>query len=173
MTREILMPSFSLTGKTAVVTGGTKGLGFGIAATYARHGASVIITARTAADVEASVAEINKKYTTGENRCIGVTADSARQADIDKVISSAVKEFGKLDILVNNSGISGKTANIFTDECDEENFANVIAINLNGVFLFAQRPVLPCRFFWDLSMRGRFSLLRWRSISVGTEARPR
>ena len=136
--RLIKMPSFSLSGKTAVVTGGTKGLGFGIAATFAHYGADVIITARTDADVEASSSEINGTYIQGKNRCLGVTADSSRQSDIDRVIDETIRAFGKIDILVNNAGISGKTANILTDECDEANFDKVIATNLKGVFLFAK-----------------------------------
>ena len=136
--RQINMPSFDLSGKTAIVTGGTKGLGFGIAATFAHYGANVVITARTAADVTDAVTEINEKYITGSKSCIGVTADSGKQADIDKVISQAVTSFGRIDILVNNAGISGKTAAILTDDCDEANFEKVVAVNLKGVFLFAK-----------------------------------
>ena len=138
MHREISMPSFDLTGKTAIITGGTKGLGFGIAATYAHFGANTVITARTAGDVGAAAAHINDRYITGTNSCIGVTADSGKQADIDKVISRTVEEFGSIDILVNNAGVSGKTANILSDECNEENFELVVNTNLKGVFLFAK-----------------------------------
>jgi NAD(P)-dependent dehydrogenase (short-subunit alcohol dehydrogenase family) len=132
------MPNFRLTGKTAIVTGGTKGLGFGIAATYAHYGADVVITARTAADVETASADINENYIKGDNRCIGVSADSGKQADIDRVLAAAKEAFGGVDILVNNAGISGKTAAILTDDCDEANFDKVIATNLKGVFLFAK-----------------------------------
>ena len=138
MSRMISLPNFDLTGKTAIVTGGTKGLGFGIAATYAHYGANVVITARTAADVETASGEISDLYVKGDNVCIGVTADSANPADIDRVISQTAGRFGKIDILVNNAGISGKTANILSDECNEENFDLVISTNLKGVFLFAK-----------------------------------
>jgi NAD(P)-dependent dehydrogenase (short-subunit alcohol dehydrogenase family) len=138
MSREISMPTFDLNGKTAIVTGGTKGLGFGIAATYANYGANVVITARTAVDVEAASAEINEKYIKASNKCIGVTADSSKLTDIDKVIDQTVGAFGKIDILVNNAGISGKTASILANECDETNFDIVVATNLKGVFLFSK-----------------------------------
>jgi len=141
MHREITMPSFDLTGKTAIITGGTKGLGFGIAATYAHFGASTVITARTASDVESAAAHINDRYISGSNRCIGVTADSGRQADIDNVVSRAVEAFGSIDILVNNAGVSGNTASILSDECSEENFDLVVSTNLKGVFLFAKSVV--------------------------------
>ena len=138
MSREIAMPSFDLSGKTAIVTGGTKGLGFGIAATYAHYGANVVITARTAADIASASTDINKHYIRGNNKCLGVTADSGKQTDIDAVISQTVNAFGRIDILVNNAGISGKTANILAGECNEDNFDLVVATNLKGVFLFAK-----------------------------------
>ena len=138
MSRIISIPSFDLTGKTAIVTGGTKGLGLGIAATYARFGANVVITSRTPADVEVICGEISDLYIKGGNKCLGIAADSAKQADIDNVISKAVQTFGKLDILVNNAGISGKTAAILSDECDENNFDLVVSTNLKGAFLFAK-----------------------------------
>jgi NAD(P)-dependent dehydrogenase (short-subunit alcohol dehydrogenase family) len=138
MSREIAMPSFDLSGKTAIVTGGTKGLGFGIAATYAHFGANVVITARTTADINSACADINQNYITGSNKCIGVTADSGRQSDIGNVISQTISAFSRIDILVNNAGISGKTANILTNECNEDNFDLVVATNLKGVFLFAK-----------------------------------
>ena len=132
------MPFFDLTGKTAIVTGGTKGLGLGVAATYAHYGADVLITARTAADVESVTKEIGEQYIKGGNRCVGLASDSGKQGDIDRVISKAVDTFGKIDILVNNAGVSGKTAMILSDECDEENFDLVVSTNLKGVFLFAK-----------------------------------
>lgn len=138
MARDIAMPSFDLTGKTIIVTGGTKGLGHGIAATLAHYGANVVITARTVKDCETVAAELNEKYVRGNNRVIGFPADSSKQADIDNVIAKTIENFGELNILVNNAGISGKTAKILTDECDEENFDKVIAVNLKGVFLFAK-----------------------------------
>ena len=136
--RKIGMPSFDLTGKTAIITGGTKGLGFGIAATLAHFGANVVITARTAADVEAAAADINENYAQNGAKCLGVPADSGKQADIDNVMSKTLEAFGALNILVNNAGISGKTAKILSDECDESNFEKVINTNLKGVFLFAK-----------------------------------
>lgn len=139
--RKIEIPSFDLTGKTAIVTGGTKGLGFGVAVAFAAYGANVVITARTVKDVESAEKEINENYAKG-GKCLGVPADSGKQEDIDKVISKAVEAFGKLDILVNNAGVSGKTANILSGECDEENFDKVIATNLKGVFLFAKSAAL-------------------------------
>lgn len=137
MNRTIQMPVFSLTGKTAIVTGATKGIGFGIAATFAHFGANVVITARTEAAVEEAADVLNLQYA-NRSRCIGVAADSSKVQDINRVIEKAIEAFGKLDILVNNAGIAGKTAKILTDDCNEENFDRVIATNLKGVFLFGK-----------------------------------
>jgi len=138
MARDLKMPSFDLTGKTIIVTGGTKGLGMGIAASVAYYGANVVITARTAADCASMAEELTRKYVRGDNKIIGIPADSSKQADIDNVIATTVDTFGELNILVNNAGIAGKTAKILTDECDEANFEKVINTNLKGVFLFAK-----------------------------------
>ncbi len=135
--REVGIPSFDLTGKTAIITGGTKGLGFGISAAFAAYGANIVITARTVNDVEAASREISEHYCNG-GRCIGVPADAARQSDIDRVINGTIEAFGALDILVNNAGISGRTAKVLSEECDENNFNMVIDNNLTSVFLFSK-----------------------------------
>lgn len=137
MTKNINIPVFDITGKTAIITGGTKGLGYGMAATFANYGANVIITARTASDCERVAGEIDSKYCRG-GRCIGVPADSVSAADIGRVIETSVREFGGLDILINNAGMSGKTANLISEDCDEANFDKVLSTNLKGVFLFSK-----------------------------------
>lgn len=137
MSKEINMPEFDFTGKVAIVTGGTKGLGYAIAATFAGFGCNVVITSRTPADCERCAGEINDKYTKG-GKVIGVAADVTIQPDIDAVIGSAIGAFGKLDILINNAGINGKTARILSDEQNQENFDKVLSNNLRGVFLFSK-----------------------------------
>jgi len=140
MPREINIPKFDLTGKTAIITGGARGLGFGLAATYASYGANVVIT-DIASNVNSSSAEIQQNYIKGSNRCISVIADSRKQEDIEFIIAQTIDAFGRIDILVNNAGISGKTANIISDECDEENFDKVIATNLKSVFMLTKAVV--------------------------------
>ncbi|SMC77086.1 SDR family NAD(P)-dependent oxidoreductase [Papillibacter cinnamivorans] len=132
MEKEVRMPSFDLTGKTAIVTGGTKGLGYGIAVTFARFGANVVITSRTPADC----LRVQEEIRASGHRCLGIPADSSKKEDIDRVMEETLKTYGKLDILVNNAGISGKTAPILQQS--EEDFEKVIDTNLKGVFLFAR-----------------------------------
>lgn len=137
MATDITMPSFDMTGKVAIVTGGTKGLGYAIAATFAGYGCNVVITSRTPADCERCSGELNEKYAAGGN-VIGVPADATKQSDIDTVIEATMDKFAGLDILVNNAGINGKTAHILSDEQTEENFDKVLNNNLKGVFLFSK-----------------------------------
>lgn len=127
---QVSKPDFS--GKTVIVTGGTKGLGYGIASVFAQWGANVVITSRTEHEVLACAEEFHQEGFS----CLGVAADSARQADIDRVIHQAVEKFGKIDILINNAGIGGKTAPIFQQE--EADFMRVIETNLKGVYLFGR-----------------------------------
>lgn len=136
MTKKIEKPSFDLTGKVAIVTGGTKGIGYGIAATFAMYGCSTVITSRTPADCEKTAKDIEALYGV---KCLGISADSSNKEDIDRVIAKTVETFGKIDILINNAGISGKTAALLDQT--EDNFEKVINTNLKGCFLFAQAVV--------------------------------
>ena len=90
-----------LTGKIALVTGGSKGIGKGIARSLSAEGCRVALCARTRSDLEAAAAEI-----TGEtgNEVAGFTADLTRPEDAAAFVESAVRQFGGVDILVNNAG---------------------------------------------------------------------
>lgn len=136
MAKEIKKPSFDLNGKVAIVTGGTKGIGYAIAATFAMYGCNVVITSRTPDDCERIAQDINTLYGV---KCLGISADSSNKENIEAVVSKTVEAFGKIDILVNNAGISGKTASLL--EQTEDNFMKVINTNLKGCFLFASAVV--------------------------------
>src|ERR1051325_8561151 len=91
-----------LTGKVAVVTGASKGIGASIAKHLAAEGASVVVNyASSKAGADKVVAEI----TSQGGKAVGVQADVAKKADIDRLFAEAKKAFGALDILVNNAGI--------------------------------------------------------------------
>lgn len=140
--RKIEIPSFDLTGKTAIITGGTQGLGFGIACALCAYGANVVITARTAEKVTDAVADLNENYCNG-GKAIGITADSSSQKEIRDVIKKTVDTFGELNILINNAGISGPTALIVENregrpEYTADDFKKVLDVNLVGTFMFCQ-----------------------------------
>jgi gluconate 5-dehydrogenase len=133
MAKKIEKPSFDLTGKVAIVTGGTKGIGYGIAATFAMYGCNLVITSRTPSDCEKIANDIKTLYGI---KCLGISADSSNKENIDMVVAKTVEVFGKIDILINNAGIGGKTAALLDQS--EDNFMKVINTNLKGCFLFAQ-----------------------------------
>jgi 3-oxoacyl-[acyl-carrier protein] reductase len=91
-----------LAGKTAVVTGASKGIGAGIAKAFAREGANVVVNyARGKEDAESVAAEIEKSG----GKAITVQADVSKQADVDRLFDVTKKKFGTVDILVNNAGV--------------------------------------------------------------------
>ncbi len=142
LNRKMGIPSFDLTGKTAIITGGTQGLGFGMACALAAYGCNVVITARTESKVVDAVEDLNENYCQG-GRAFGIAADSSKMENVQMVVDKTVEEFGSLDILINNAGIGGPTAMIVETregrpEYTVSDFEKVIATNLTGTFMFCQ-----------------------------------
>ena len=91
-----------LAGKTAVVTGASKGIGAGIAKAFGKEGANVVVNyARDKEDAEKVAAAIEK----AGGKAITVQADVSRQADVDRLFEVTKKTFGTVDVLVNNAGV--------------------------------------------------------------------
>ncbi|AKJ05380.1 gluconate 5-dehydrogenase/3-oxoacyl-[acyl-carrier protein] reductase [Archangium gephyra] len=133
---------FSLEGKVAVVTGGSKGLGLEMARSLAAAGADVTITSRHAEEVEAAAAEIRQE--TGR-RILAMEADVAIAADVDGMVERTIRELGQLDILVNNAGIN---LHGFVHEQSEEEWNKVLQTDLTGPMLCtraATRHMIPRR----------------------------
>ena len=123
-----------LEGKTAVVTGASKGIGKAIAELFAEEGASVVLTAPGKQALDETVNGI----TASGGKAIGIVADSSDPAAPQQVFAAAIEEFGQVDILVNNAGF-GDMAPI--EETTDEHFENVMAINLFGVFRYCREAV--------------------------------
>ena len=100
------LPYFDLSGKKAIITGGSKGLGEQMAYALAEAGADVALVSRTKADLDQVSAEVHEA--TGR-KVIGVAADVTKDANIQTMVQKVMAEFGKIDILVNNAGIGGTT----------------------------------------------------------------
>lgn len=91
-----------LSGKMAVITGSGRGLGKAIALRMAKQGASVVVNARTLGDVDTTVKEIQK----AGGKAIGIKADVTKRTEIADLVTAAIDKFGKIDIWVNNAGIT-------------------------------------------------------------------
>jgi len=118
---------FDLTGKIALVTGGSRGLGRAMVLAFAAHGADVVIASRKADACEALAAEV--RATTGR-RALGVGCHVGRWADCDALVAAAYDAFGRVDVLVNNAGMSPLYESLV--DVSEELFDKVIAVNLKG-----------------------------------------
>lgn len=122
-----------LKGKTAVVTGAASGFGEGIARTFAREGAKVIIADLNGEGAEAVARDIG-------DRALAVKADVTRAEDIEKVVKAGIK-FGKqIDIVVNNAGWSHKNGPLM--DVSEADFDKVYAINVKSIFHMV-RAIVP------------------------------
>lgn len=117
-----------LEGKVVLITGGTKGIGYGIAEMLLKAGCSVAITSRS----ERSAAEAAEDLSgTGTRRIIGLQADVRDMADMKRVVDDTVEQFGKLDVLVANAGL-GHFGSI--EDITPTQWAETIDTNLTGVF---------------------------------------
>lgn len=121
----------SLQGRTAIVTGGSKGIGRGIAETFAAAGVNVLVTARNEADLEATVSALAGQ----PGKVSGLSADVANPEDCRRAVEAAVERHGSLDIVCANAGIfpSGRL-----EELTPEDIEQVIAVNFKGTVFIVQ-----------------------------------
>jgi NAD(P)-dependent dehydrogenase (short-subunit alcohol dehydrogenase family) len=122
---------FSLRGRTAVVIGGTSGLGHAIALGFAEHGADVVASGRNAERVR----ETGRAIAEFGSRTICLTVDVTRRESIDALHDAVLREFGRVDILVNAAGLTGRLA---TAEVSEGEWNCLLDTNLNGVLRACQ-----------------------------------
>jgi 3-oxoacyl-[acyl-carrier protein] reductase len=124
-----------LTGKVAIVTGASKGIGAAIAKALAAEGASVIVNyASSKAGADAVVASISK----AGGKAVAIRGDVSKAAEAQGIIDSTVKAFGRVDILVNNSGVYGFAP---IEQVTEEEFHRHFNINVLGLLLTTQAAV--------------------------------
>jgi NAD(P)-dependent dehydrogenase (short-subunit alcohol dehydrogenase family) len=123
---------FDLSGKIALVTGGSRGLGLQMVRAFAEHGADVIIASRKLDACEEAAAEVRAMG----RRALAVSAHVGRWDEIDKLIEAAYAEFGRIDILVNNAGMSPRQP---SHEVTEALFDSVMNLNFKGPFRLASQ----------------------------------
>jgi NAD(P)-dependent dehydrogenase (short-subunit alcohol dehydrogenase family) len=146
-------------GKSAIVTGGTKGIGRAIAAALLGEGMNVCVSARSVEEIEQTITELGD---TGEGRVTGAACDVRDEEEVKAMFEHAVSEFGAVDVLVNNAGIG-----IFkrVEETTPEEFRAVLETNLFGVF-YCCREAIP-----SMKSRGGGYIINISSLA-GTNAHP-
>ncbi len=132
----MILDEFRLDDRVAVVTGAGQGIGRGIALGLAEAGASVVVGARTEADLDEVVARIQERG----GRARGVVTDVLIDDDRRRLIDTAVEHFGRLDVLVNNAGGTGPRSALTTSE---KFFDMAMKFNVTAPFLMSQLAVQP------------------------------
>jgi len=122
---------FDLSGRVAIVTGGSRGLGLEMAEGLAEAGASLMLCARREEWLEPTVNEMRSRGFKVE----GMLCDVVKQEQVQKVVDQTIEAFGKIDILINNAGISWGER---PEKMSLDKWQKVIDVNLTGAFLFAQ-----------------------------------
>jgi len=131
-----------LEGKTAIITGASRGIGRGIAIVFAKHGANVAFTYSASAEAAKSLEEELKSYGI---QAKGYQSDAAKFDEAQKLVDDVLTDFGNIDILINNAGI---TKDNLLMRISEQDFDKVIEVNLKSVFNMTkavQRPMLKQR----------------------------
>lgn len=124
-----------LSGKAAVVTGGSKGIGLAVARALAQAGAGVVITSRNQDEVDEAARRLSDE--TG-SRVAGIRCDVRRHEEVREMIRWTADEFGGIDVLVNNAGVGGFAP---VDEMPPEKWNQILETNLSGVFYCCHEAV--------------------------------
>ncbi|MFC1957069.1 SDR family NAD(P)-dependent oxidoreductase, partial [Chloroflexota bacterium] len=125
----------SLKGEVAIVTGGASGMGTAIAEGFAREGVDVVI-----ADIDLDIAQkLSKKLRDYGVRATAIKTDVTKKSDAYNLVSTTLKQFGKIDTLVNDAGV---TSNIFLTDLEEEEWDRINNVNIKGIYLVT-RAVIP------------------------------
>jgi NAD(P)-dependent dehydrogenase (short-subunit alcohol dehydrogenase family) len=126
---------FSLDGKVSIVTGGGRGLGYGIAQALAGAGSDLVIVSRSRDELERASQGIVEET---KRKVLPLPLDLAREGEIERLVKTALKEFGRIDVLVNNAGTTARKPFL---EITEKEFDDVVHLNLRAVFFLTQAVV--------------------------------
>jgi NAD(P)-dependent dehydrogenase (short-subunit alcohol dehydrogenase family) len=125
-------PSFDLSGRVALVTGGSRGLGRQMVLAFAERGADVIVASRKLENCEKMALEVRELG----RRALPFAVHAAKWDEIDRLVDAAYSEFGRVDVLVNNAGMSPPMP---SHEVTEDLFDSVVGLNFKGPFRLASQ----------------------------------
>ena len=127
------MPNFDLSGRVAIVTGGSRGLGTAIADGLVEQGAQVVLSSRKQEDLDREAARINAAH---PDSAIAIAAHAGREEDLGRLVDETMKRLGRIDILINNAG----TNPVFGPLLDAElsGWDKTFEVNLRGYFLLTK-----------------------------------
>jgi len=158
------IPSFSLEGRVAIVTGGRRGMGKAIALAFAEAGADVVVSDLVVEDGQLlAVAEEIQRL---GRHSLAIQADIAQKADVDNLVQKVVDEFGFIDILVNNAAISFKVPLL---ELGEDEWDKDIDVNLKGYYLCSQavaKRMVERKKGNIISMASQLAFKSWANIGA-------
>ena len=121
---------FSLDGKVSLITGSARGIGKAIALLYAKKGANIILV-----DLNEKIREVEAEIIKLKRKCLSLVYDITKIENIRKIVAKSIKEFGKIDILINNAGV------VFLEKAENqpvEQWNKTISVNLTAPFLLSQ-----------------------------------
>ena len=118
-------------GKVVIITGGGKGIGYGLSTAFAKEGAKLVLTGRTVSTLEEAKRELESKYGV---EVLTVGADGADEAQVNHVVEEAVKKYGKIDVLINNAQTS--KSGMMLEEHSKEDFDLAIYSGLYATFFY-------------------------------------
>lgn len=126
-----------LENRVAIITGGGSDIGRAISGAFAAEGAVVVVAARTAAPLDEITGEIKSRG----GRAKAILTDITDESQVARLVAQTLEEYGQIDILVNNSGISGPAANVV--DMDLAKWNEVLAVNLTGTMLCSREVLKP------------------------------
>ena len=124
---------FDLSGRVALVTGASRGIGSAIAETLAEHGANVVLSSRKQADLDAEAERINARYA---EKATPIAAHAGRQEDLERLVHDVMSRFSRIDILVNNAGTNPYFGPVLGAELSA--WDKTFEVNLRGYFILTK-----------------------------------
>ena len=134
----MILDSFKLDGKVAIITGAGRGLGRAMAVRFANCGADVVAAARTVSQLEETAAEVRKIG----RKCLIVRTDVSDSSQVNAMAAAALKEFGKVDILINNAGAGEDSFGKPLEKISDDEWHHGLDNNLSSQF-YCARAILP------------------------------